>query len=154
MTCRSGKGRAIAPFLLYDASMRWLIRKLFLLKEIVSREGVLHFRRYGFECKWFGVYLHNILVHDKDKHMHDHPWPFFSLILKGGYVEKTLEGLVVCTPLTFVVHKAHEPHQVVELFGPTWTFVLRGPRRDKWGYHTEKGWVDHDTYRKEKHAKK
>lgn len=143
-----------APSLYDDTMFRWLFRKIFLRREIISRAGALHFQRYGFDCPWFGVYLHRILVHDKDKDPHDHPWPFLSLILFGGYVEKTPAGTFICTPLTFVTHKADEPHQVVELFGPTWTLVFRGRRRDTWGYHTDKGWVDHETYRREKHQKK
>src|SRR5262245_38321463 len=35
-----------------------------------------------------GVYLHRIQRSDYDE-MHDHPWPFVSLILAGGYFEET-----------------------------------------------------------------
>ena len=39
------------------------------------------------ECPWFGVYLHAIRIDDSDRHLHNHPWAFCSLVLRGGYVE-------------------------------------------------------------------
>ncbi len=40
------------------------------------------------------VYLHQFLASDDDRALHDHPWWFFSLILKGGYTEVTEAGAV------------------------------------------------------------
>src|SRR5262249_22689414 len=39
------------------------------------------------ETPWFGVFFHRILRDDADRHLHDHPWPFVSVILRGGYFE-------------------------------------------------------------------
>ena len=35
--------------------------------------------------KWFpfNIFIHKILKSDLDD-LHDHPWPYFTLILKGG----------------------------------------------------------------------
>jgi hypothetical protein len=38
--------------------------------------------------KWFSIKLHKIILSD-DVCTHDHPWPFFTIILKGGYFEWT-----------------------------------------------------------------
>lgn len=35
----------------------------------------------------FNVYVHKFLRSDDDRALHDHPWWFVSLILRGGYVE-------------------------------------------------------------------
>jgi hypothetical protein len=37
---------------------------------------------------WFSIKYHKILVSD-DPCNHDHPWPFLTIILKGGYYEWT-----------------------------------------------------------------
>ncbi len=29
---------------------------------------------------------------------------------------------------------------------PVWTFVVSGPKRRSWGFHTEQGWVNHRDY--------
>ena len=34
----------------------------------------------------FNVFLHRFLKSDPD-HVHDHPWPYATLILRGGYYE-------------------------------------------------------------------
>ena len=34
----------------------------------------------------FNVFLHKFLKSDPDD-VHDHPWPYFTLILRGGYWE-------------------------------------------------------------------
>ncbi|MCZ6507741.1 MAG: hypothetical protein O7A04_06815, partial [Acidobacteria bacterium] len=39
------------------------------------------------------VKLHRFLRSDLDECLHDHPWPFASLILRGGYFEVTTIGM-------------------------------------------------------------
>ncbi len=61
---------------------------LFMVKEIVSKKGVVHFRRFRIiETPWFNLYLHKIYESDNEKHLHDHPFSFTSLVLKGSYKE-------------------------------------------------------------------
>jgi len=39
------------------------------------------------QTPWFSVKLHWILRPDPDRDLHDHPWPFVSFVLRGGYEE-------------------------------------------------------------------
>lgn len=41
------------------------------------------------ECFGWSLKLHHILRSDEDRDLHDHPWSFLSLILRGGYWEHT-----------------------------------------------------------------
>jgi hypothetical protein len=149
-----------------------VFKKLFLVREIISRAGVVHFRRYRFlETPWLRVYLHQILESDKDGDLHDHPWSFFSLILKGHYEEKlaTSSGVRIqngvlspiysgdttlnqCTPGSFNHRRANQPHCLNQVFAPTWTLVLAYGKRREWGYQTPYGWIDNKTYRKIKNT--
>jgi hypothetical protein len=36
---------------------------------------------------WFAIKLHHFHRSDEDRELHDHPWLFVSLILRGGYNE-------------------------------------------------------------------
>jgi len=134
---------------------------LFLVKEITSKTGVLHFRRWRlFDSPWFGIYIHYIAKSDEDGHPHDHPWPFISFILGGGYIEELhsvrTDGSV--TTQTFLnvpgdirFRKAKgQFHKILSLLNPTWTLVIHGPKKPTWGYLTEDGWMDHQKYREEK----
>lgn len=38
----------------------------------------------------FNVFLHRFHSSDRDRGLHNHPWPGISLILRGGYVEHRL----------------------------------------------------------------
>ena len=59
------------------------------VKEIKSSSGELHFLRFAiFECSFFAIYIHRIYRADKDPFCHTHPWNFFGVVLKGGYIER------------------------------------------------------------------
>lgn len=36
----------------------------------------------------FGIYLHRVHGPDGQRHPHDHPWWFASVVISGGYVEQ------------------------------------------------------------------
>lgn len=103
----------------------------------------------------FNITLHNIVRSD-DPIFHDHPWPYLTIIIRGGYWEhvplvnnngKTFgETCVWRGPGSFIWRRANELHWLqldnekpaTTLFfmGPQqreWGFVVKGPRgRDKW----------------------
>ena len=129
--------------------------------EIKSKAGVLHFRRWRIlSTPWFNIYLHGIYKADADKHLHDHPWDYRSLVLKGCFWEETIDhnGFWILNPLapgSFVKRKAEQFHKIRELCTPTvYTLFITGkPRRD-WGYSVDGEWMQHDEYRKWVHTNK
>jgi len=139
-----------------------IIRLWFLTKEIISKEGVVHFRRYRLlSTPWFNIYIHNILKSDEDAHPHDHPWHFLSFILWGGYTEEWRPAyedrmyrngfsLYISKryPATMVYHHAKDFHKITLLKKSAWTLVFTfGKRRPSWGYQTPQGWIDFKDYR-------
>ncbi|MCC7419836.1 MAG: hypothetical protein IT428_06130 [Planctomycetaceae bacterium] len=116
------------------------------------------------ETPWFGVFFHRIFRDDADRHLHDHPWPFVSLILKGGYFEELparfyqlplrnnpvrVESRTWKPPLSIIRHAATDLHRITLNDGrPAWTLVFIGRRCREWGFQTEDGWIDWKTYTK------
>lgn len=148
--------------------LRWLIDKIFLVKTITSQEGVLHFLRYRlFACPWFRIYIHKITQPDEDLHFHDHPWSFFSFILKGCYWESwsigpdyDIEFNRMQPRFSLIHHEKSDIHSIQMLGqGPVWTLVLAYGKYEDWGYrfgkrgidHGADTWVNHQRYRKMKH---
>lgn len=136
--------------------MKKLFRKLFMVKEIKSKSGELHFRRYRiFWTPWFALYIHRIYKADEDEHMHSHPWTFFmSYVLSGGYVEATnLIGkeYLVKTAGSIGGRWWHEYHRLPYIIEPTTTLVMTFGN-EKWGYQVNGQHCDHALYRKLKHA--
>lgn len=111
--------------------------------------GGAYMRRWCVFTPWGTVRVHNIMRKDDDRHPHDHPFDFTSFILKGGYVEWRPDGKGTrkFLPGDVVTRKAEDLHIITELLGAsTWTLVFAGPLRRRWGFQTEKGWVDSERY--------
>jgi len=103
--------------------------------------------------KWFpfNVFLHNFHKGDLDD-LHDHPWPYFTLILRGGYWETTPEGTFWRKPGHFRVCGPDSLHRIkLEPNTNVWTLFIPGPHLREWGFMRKGEWVQHETYLKEKY---
>ncbi len=93
----------------------------------------------------FAIYLHHIHRPDIDRHPHDHPWWFASLILAGYYRERVWpdkhdpDKSVVRHRMrgTFGRMGRRQAHIIEKIDGPLWTLVFAGPRRAGWGFWVE-----------------
>ena len=109
----------------------------------------------------FNVTLH-VIKRSDDPIMHDHPWPFMTIILRGGYWEHTpvydKNGKMVSDtkvfkgPGSIIRRSASELHWLeLENEQPATTLFFMGPHQREWGFivKTRKGinkWVRWDHY--------
>lgn len=120
---------------------------------------------YPFDPDGMNIRIHEILSSDKDRHMHDHPWPSTSIILRQGYWEwlpddqdqhPELDPMcchrVWRAPGDVITRKATDRHyiELVEAESgrelPSWSMFIMGNLEQKWGFYTEKGkeyWRDY-----------
>lgn len=139
-----------------------IFKKFFLVKEIVSKQGVIHFRRYRLlQTPWFAIYIHQICKSDLDKDMHDHPWHFISFILKGAYKEVSKAYPLFNETISnefhvgdMIKHHAKDAHQITLLTDEVWTLVFTSGHSGEWGYQTPQGWINHKEYRAIKNKEK
>lgn len=95
----------------------------------------------------FNIYLHKFMRDDDDRALHDHPWWFVSLILKGCYVEKTETGHLHRTRGEIAYRPATHRHRVILErrsngdIKPCWTLVMTGRKKRTWGFWCPKGFV-------------
>jgi hypothetical protein len=137
-------------------------------KKIIEREdGKEYLIRYSFPtCKWlpFSLKIHKIILSDNLKCLHDHPWKFWSFILKGGYYEYTpcinqhkfdvtsnYNGTDMVKkwygPFSFLRRPAHWIHGLEIPDGnPAWTFVITFKKYREWGFFTKNGFVNWRSY--------
>jgi hypothetical protein len=109
----------------------------------------------------FNVTLHKIVRSD-DPIFHDHPWPYMTIILKGGYWEHTPvfndDGKLLTEfqtwrgPGSIIKRNASEYHWL-ELDGdrPATTLFFMGPQERDWGFlvQVKKGvhrWISNTAY--------
>lgn len=86
------------------------------------------------------VFLHLFHCGDRDPYFHDHPWPFWSLILWGGYWEHTESGRRWYGPGSLLKRPADWRHRV-ELDGgkKCLTVVWCGEKVRSWGFWCPEG---------------
>lgn len=93
------------------------------------------------------LYLHKFVRDDEDRALHDHPWWFISLVLKGSYSEIITDGEIQRHRFGIAFRRAIHRHRVVldrstaGVLIPCWTLVLTGPRVRTWGFWCSKGFV-------------
>ena len=130
---------------LQEAAVEALLRR-------ASRTPYLHLdgymRRFWlFRSPLVNARVHEILRSDNDRHLHDHPWDYVSVILRGGYWEITESGERWYGPGSVVCRRATHQHRLVLPPGQTaTTLFLHARKRRSWGFHTEAGWVDWRSY--------
>jgi len=111
----------------------------------------------------FNVFLHKFLKSDPDD-VHDHPWPYATLILRGGYWEWVpqfnAEGKRVGEiahwrrPGHFRICSATSFHRIeLDPSVECWTLFMPGPQRREWGFLQHGHWVHNSEYLEEKAVK-
>ena len=109
----------------------------------------------------FNIFLHKFLKGDPDD-VHDHPWPYATLILKGGYYEwlpqfdskgnKIAEMCVWRGPGSFRVCRANSYHRIeLDPSVTAWTLFMPGPKKRDWGFLVNNKWIQHEQYLKERY---
>lgn len=99
------------------------------------------FKGRDFPRTLLGIYIHRFYRGDDDSALHDHQWPSISIVLSGGYWERTQFGVVWRKPGSIRLRGRRSFHQV-ELDAkrsrgkPVWTLFIVGPHStDKtWGF--------------------
>lgn len=97
------------------------------------------------------VYIHRFLRSDDDRALHDHPWPWATLLLDGQYLEHLPASPDEPAGPTRVEHRqpgdlvcrlnAERPHRIELIDGqPATTLFITGRRRREWGFWCGHGW--------------
>ena len=103
----------------------------------------------------FNVFLHKFHKGDPGD-VHDHPWPYATLILKGGYYEYTPNfenGKMVGETKHWRgaghwrMCSAYSYHRIELVPGITaWTLFMPGPQKREWGFLVNNKWIHTDEY--------
>lgn len=110
--------------------------------------GPLLVRWILFRLPGFGIFLHKLCRSDHDRALHDHPWPFISIVLRG-YDEirhvKDVRNTGMYETISVTEYQHHcfgsilyRPatwrHRVIIGDKPAWTLVIVGLNYRKWGF--------------------
>lgn len=117
---------------------------------IVNSAGEVYMRRFwlfnSFNSRWHikwlpSIRMHHILLPDEGPHMHDHPWDFRTIILRGWYAEEKgrfFPTYSIHTAGSTLKRSRDDFHRISAVAdGGAWTlFVITSPRENEWGFWT------------------
>ena len=112
----------------------------------------------------FNIFLHKFLKGDPDD-VHDHPWSYTTLILKGGYYEwvpifddnnkKISEVASWRKPGHFRTCSANSYHRIeLDPAIECWTLFMPGKQIKEWGFLVDNKWVENEKYLEGKYERK
>jgi hypothetical protein len=90
--------------------------------------------RWSVQARFGSVRLHHWLDHDDDRAFHDHPWWFITLVLRGGYTDRSPDGDDHLHAGSVRFREARHRHTVFPDAGGCWTVVVTGRRAVPWGF--------------------
>lgn len=144
-----------------NGSKRWAFMSKFVIPNLDNPTETYLTRWRIIQTPWFALYLHRMGGPDSRDTLHDHPWNFTSVVLRGGYVERRLNTHDLHVNDVHMVRRVnrmrtHDAHAISRLLRiPTWTLVCVGRRVRMWGYWEPMTW-NHwrwTPYDKHKHAR-
>ncbi len=107
-----------------------------------------------------GFYIHHIAGPDPGLDLHDHPWSFVTVVLRGAYTD--LQAPINAWGSGHAPARTHDwgrgrtrvhrmplgvAHRIVAVEPGTWTLVPRGPTRRVWGFfvgNQRVPWTEYD----------
>ena len=94
------------------------------------------------------TFVHRIFAPDKDRDMHNHPWPFaFAIVLWGGYEEVSVNSYGLdrrrCWYGFLDVNRLS---RITRVRPNTWTLMIGGPRSRRWGFLVDGKHIDATKY--------
>lgn len=144
----------VARIVTRPAIADWLIRLAARTPyfHIAGEEGI-YMRRWWLMPRWtlkvdergnlmpkawmpFSVRVHHICLPDHDRDLHDHPFNYRTVILRCGYVEEDIFGVMrPRIPGDTVSATAQTFHRIAYVGpGGVWTLFIMGRRVNPWGF--------------------
>ena len=137
-------------------SPKWVV---WMRMTIPCKNGLEYLTRLRIvQTPYFGIFLHDIHEDDSDRCCHNHPWTFFSFVVRGWYSERLYPNPVV-DPQNYVV-KVHRrfslhrmdresAHRLTYAETGLKTLIFVGPRRATWALFDAGRFVEWQAYERE-----
>ena len=125
-----------------------------IIKDRVDDEIILNVTNLFLkDRKTFNVFLHRFHKSDPDD-LHDHPWNYRTLILKGGYWEYTPQGKFWRGVGHYRKMPAESLHRIeLEPGVNCWTLFIPGKHKREWGFISDNQWFQWEEYLSQRKGK-
>lgn len=142
--------------------LSWIVGKLIAhamktpytpIQDYMERYWLIPYSKY-----FLAIRIHHILRSDDDRAFHDHPWPYLTIVLRGGYHEVKpaydKSGLYIGDtrkwygPGSILFRRSNSFHRLEVPEGQTaWTLFTTGRYMRKWGFMPNPAYkIPHNEY--------
>lgn len=108
--------------------------KPILWNDPLGRKECPYAYRWVFNFGLFSIRIHKWLRSDDKRFFHDHPWPFITFVLKGGYIDVSPTGKDTLNRWSIRYRSSKHKHYVKIKHGGALTLLITGPQVRNWGF--------------------
>lgn len=138
-------GPYLARWYVFRQGQRWLDFSAGTRRQLLEQENP------RVDGRARNVFVHQFLASDDERALHDHPWPWITVILEGEYLEHLPADASNPAGPTVAHHRrggdivmrrdAARPHRIELIDGrPATTLFVTGRKCREWGFHCPRGW--------------
>lgn len=109
----------------------------FKWREKLGKKECPYVERWVADFGLFSIRLHKWLSSDDSRALHDHPWNYSTIVLKGHYYdigEQAGDTYALFAGLKIHKRKAERRHWVKIDKAPVWTLLFTGAEHRQWGF--------------------
>ena len=103
-------------------------------RQQLGRKECPYAERWVLNLHFFTVRLHHFHRSDDARAFHDHPWWFMTLVLRGGYTDRSPNGDDHLSAGSLRFRAGSHQHTVITDPGGAWTVLLTGRASQPWGF--------------------
>lgn len=104
------------------------------LGQLLGKKECPYIKRWVIDFGFFSIRLHHWLSSDDQRYLHDHPWWYISLVVKGSYIDRSDKGDTKRNPGSISYYPATHKHTVSVSSGGCWTILITGREVRDWGF--------------------
>ncbi len=131
-----------------ENAIKKLLNRIFRKEEISGHDRCppYLFRWTLLSTRFGKIYLHHFVGNDWTRDFHDHPKRFWSIGIKGRYIEETPDGETEFRAPWIRTFPANHIHRIRASEHGAWTLVIVGRPKRAWGFWHKGQWIPWRTY--------
>lgn len=115
-------------------------------RQQLGRSECPYAERWVLNLYFFSIRLHHFIRSDDARAFHDHPWWFITMVLRGGYTDRSPDGDDHLGVRSIRYRPALHKHTIVVDSGGVWTVLITGPQTRRWGFWVNNKWKKSNKY--------
>lgn len=110
------------------------MKKIITWGQELGLEECPYAKRWILDLHYFSIRMHHFMHSDDPRHLHDHPWWYLTIVIRGGYTDHGENEKIHLRAPAVAFRKSSHAHYVDPDEGGAWTILLTGKHKRIWGF--------------------